>query len=287
MKKTFFYIEKSVTLFVTLTFFIIFITSCQEEDPIPDPIPDVTCNYVQWTGTVDCGTGKYPISNTICCPSGSPFSFNGNYCYKTCLDAYNVANGATIYRYNDGNTGSSSSSSSSSSSGSGVCNYVQWSGTADCGSGFYPYSNDKCCPTGSPFSFNGNYCYTTCEAAKNAANGATVYRYNDTNTGSSSSSSSSSGGTVTTGTLIVWNSKSTPCPAGSGTVVDVYIAGSYAGGIGSYCTSAPSCTASSNCAIKRTLDPGNYSVSAKCGTTTWPVGTATIVKGGCFQIQLQ
>lgn len=128
-----------------------------------------SCTYVQWTGTANCNPGYYPRIGNLC--SQSPFSFSGSPgSYATCEAATQAANGATVYRYNDGTGGGGG--------GGGTCTYVQWTGTDNCQSGYYPVSNTSCCPTGSPYFF-GTSCYATCEAATQAANGATVYRYND------------------------------------------------------------------------------------------------------------
>ncbi len=128
------------------------------------------CTYVQWTGTLNCQSGYYPVSNTTCCPTGYPYFF-GTSCYATCQGADGAANGATVYRYNDGSGGGGGG-------GGGSCTFVQWTGAINCQSGYYPVSNTACCPTGNPYFF-GTSCYTTCEAATQSANGATVYRYND------------------------------------------------------------------------------------------------------------
>ena len=82
------------------------------------------------------------------------------------------------------------------------CDYIQWTGTESCsGSGFYTACNTHCCPVGYPFTFDGSSkCYTSCEAAKTAANGAKIYRYNDGTTGGTTTGGTTTGGTTTGGT---------------------------------------------------------------------------------------
>jgi hypothetical protein len=86
------------------------------------------------------------------------------------------------------------------------------------------------------------------------------------------------------GQLMIWTSNSSPCPAGAGRTISVYIDGNYAGGLDGYYTSAPSCGASN--AVTKTLPPGNYNVRAQCGSTTWGPIDMTVTVGGCTKLQL-
>lgn len=83
------------------------------------------CTYVQWTGTLNCEIGYYPVSNTTCCPTGYPYFF-GTSCYATCQDADGAANGATVYRYNDGTGGGGGGGGGTAGYNcvSGSCGYV-------------------------------------------------------------------------------------------------------------------------------------------------------------------
>ncbi len=80
------------------------------------------------------------------------------------------------------------------------CNYVQWTGTGNCSSGYYPVYTGICAPIGSPFWVEGGTsCYASCETASKYANGKTIYRYNDGASGGTSTGGTTTGGTTTGG----------------------------------------------------------------------------------------
>ena len=90
-------------LFLIVAIVSLFSSCAKETTPTTtNPTP---CYYVQWTGIGNCNNTGFPISNTSCCPTGSPFSYMGGLCYTTCEAANQATNGATVYRYNDGNLG--------------------------------------------------------------------------------------------------------------------------------------------------------------------------------------
>ncbi|RYY19434.1 MAG: hypothetical protein EOO04_22040, partial [Chitinophagaceae bacterium] len=75
------------------------------------------------------------------------------------------------------------------------CSYTQWTGTGNCGSGYYPVFTGKCAPAGYPFynTATGN-CYSSCTAAHDADLSGAIYRSNENgNTGGGSSSGGGSG----------------------------------------------------------------------------------------------
>lgn len=192
--------------------------------------------------------------------------------------------------------------------GGGSCDYIQYTGSANCNPGSVPVPGG-CCPENTPYlAEDCGICAATCEGAEEACFGSgNVYRANTSGGGGGGSTSGyncvsgtcvsvNSGATYSslsacnsncsspTGQLMVWNSNPTPCPAGAGSTISVYINGSYAGGLGNYYTSAPNCGASA--AITQTLPAGSHTVSASCGSAGWGPNTYTVTAGGCFKLEL-
>jgi len=148
------------------------------------------------------------------------------------------------------------------------------------------YKGDCECPTG----FTGTHCET---ATGGGGGGGGSAGYNCVSGNCIGVSSNASYGSLAacqascsspqTGQLMVWNSDSQPCPAGAGSVISVYVNGTYVGGLGNYYTSAPSCGASG--AVTVTLAPGTHVVTGQCGTTTWGPGTINVSAGQCSKFQ--
>lgn len=163
-----------------------------------------------------------------------------------------------------GGSSSGGSSSGGSSSGSGgLClNTCQ-------------YAYDGECDDGGP-----GAAFSLCDYGTDCADCGIRYGSSSSSGGSSSSSSGGS----STGQLMVWNSNSQPCPAGAGNTIAVYVNGSYYGGLSTYYTSAPSCGASGT--VTLTLNPGSYTVTGSCGTTTWGPTYVTVTAGSCYSLQL-
>jgi hypothetical protein len=162
----------NITLIVAIP--LIF-ASCQKDTTTPDPTPTPTpCNYIQWTGNGSCNAGYYPTIDNLCGPNGFPFTFHGSTsAYTTCEGATSIANGAQVYRYNDG--------------GSGGCNYSNFNGYANCASDKVAVTSSLCCPSSKPYyCANTNGCYTSCSDAAISCNGSVIHGIN--------SGSSSSGG---------------------------------------------------------------------------------------------
>lgn len=192
-------------------------------------------------------------------------------------------------------------------SGGGSCDYVQSTQSFACAdAGYSPVLPGTCCPDNAPYTTTDcAYCFPTCQEAQNDCSG-TVYRANTTGSGGGGSSGYnctsgdcvyvSSGATYSslsacnsscsqpTGQLSVWNSDPTPCPAGAGSTISVYINGAYAGGLSTYYNSAPSCGASGT--VTQTLSPGSHTVSASCGSAMWGPMNVTVSSGGCFKLEL-
>lgn len=85
-----------------------------------------------------------------------------------------------------------------------------------------------------------------------------------------------------TGQLMIWRSY---CCCSPGSTIEVYVNGSYVGGLDTYFSSAPSCGASN--VITKTYPPGTYSISGECesGSPTWS-GSMDVVAGACSKFEL-
>jgi hypothetical protein len=123
-----------------------------------------TCLFTQWSTAAACSTGYYPIIGG-CCPSDRPYSYDGGGCYATCSDAKTYAGSKTVYK--------------AYLSYVATCNYVQWTGTGNCNSGYYPVYTGICCSSTYPYyNTSAGYCYKSCADAKSASSSGTVYRIN-------------------------------------------------------------------------------------------------------------
>ncbi len=219
-----------------------------------------TCNYTQYTGTGSCSSGYYPVGNGKCCSIDYPYHCpNNGKCYTTC-EAADAACSGTI---NKANLSGGSSSGYNCSGGS--CTYVN-NGAS--------YSSLSSCQSSCG---GGNTSGYICAggSCSYVSSGATY----------SSLSSCQTNCVSSTGQLMIYNKNSQPCSAGAGTTISVYVNGSYVGGLSTYYTSEPSCGASG--AITKTYSPGTYSVSATCGTNTWPAKSIQVYAGGCSKFYLQ
>ena len=197
-----------------------------------------------------CGNG-YCVEGDCVCNTG----WSGEWC-NTALSTSSSGGGTS--------SGGTSSGGTSSSSGSGaLC-------TNTC-----PYANDGECDDGGP-----GATYDICDLGTDCADCGV--RYTSSSSGGTSSTSSSGGSS--SGQLMVWNSNPSPCPAGAGSTISVYIDGSYAGGLSSYYNSTPSCGASG--AVTQTLSVGSHIVYGECGGTTWGPSTINVSAGGCATFQL-
>ncbi|SCY93364.1 hypothetical protein [Flavobacterium caeni] len=169
----------------TLLRFVLFLSlsaiicSCEAEPESYDDynfVPDLPCNYTQWSGTGSCNSGYYPVYNNTCAPENYPFYNTATtLCYTSCEAAYNANPEGQIFRYNE------------NGGGGGSCNYTQWTGTGSCASGYHPVYTNVCAPVGYPFYNTATtLCYTSCEAAYNANPQGQIFRHNENGGGGGS-----------------------------------------------------------------------------------------------------
>jgi len=174
----------------------------------------VLCNATNYTGSGSCGSGKVAISPTSCCPTDYPYACsNTTKCYKTCEDAQAVCNyptkgtsqtgggGSAGYNCNgsscsyvsSGASYSTLSACQSSCGSSGTCSSTNYTGTANCGSGYVGVGG-YCCPNSSPYYCSAtNLCYTTCQNAKSAGCATPIKGIYQTNGGGSAGYNCNSG----------------------------------------------------------------------------------------------
>jgi hypothetical protein len=242
------------------------------------------CFSTPYYGQQSCGLESVAVSPTGCCKSTHPYyGVQKNSCYLSCQDAKNAGNSSISYGtgfasnlgYNCINGSCVSGSSNSdyntlsaclSNCGSSNCFSTPYSGPQNCNSGV-AVNSSSCCPLTHRYlgTEKGN-CYATCEAAKNAGNSTIVYGTGETS------------GTNTSGRVIFYLRKDQKC----GTIT-VNLAG-LSQNITSFYSSTPNCGAA-GCATF-SLQPGNYTYTAKCTGFTWTAATISIVSGGCAKVYL-
>ncbi len=225
----------------------------------------LTCNYVQWTGTGTCSdVGYYPVSNTSCCPSGSPYYF-GSGCYSSCSAANNAANGATVYRYNDGTSAEYNCVSGTCVSASGAGQYSTLAACQSaCGSSGGGYS----CSSGNCIYVSSNAQYSTlaaCESACGSGGGGYSCSGGDCIYVSSNAQYStlaaceSNCSTPVKGKFMAWTSVSEYGLPNGSNVMDMSIMGQTGYISAGHYTYAPSCN--STYCFTGELYPGTYTIS--------------------------
>ena len=198
-----------------------------------------------------------------------------------------------------------------------ACQYTQWTGTGNCGSGNYSVYTSKCCGASYPFYCAvTNKCYTNCEDAE-AACSSTVYKANSGSGGSAgyncvsgscsyvssgasystlsscqSSCGSSGGGT---GQFMAWTSVPEYGFPNGWNVMQMSVSGKSGTISGGHYTSAPSCGATY--CFNGSLSPGQYTITGKItflklldGTTPAPYTTSksiTIYANQCTTVHFQ
>lgn len=174
------------------------------------------CNATNYTGSGSCGSGYVVVGGGYCCPASKPYTCaSATSCYATCEDAKAagcssvekgisqtgggggnsgyVCSGSSCSYVSSGASYTSLSSCQSSCGGSGSCSSTNYTGAANCGSGYVGVGG-YCCPNGSPYYCSAtNLCYTTCQNAKSAGCSTPIKGIYQTNGGGSAGYNCNSG----------------------------------------------------------------------------------------------
>jgi len=232
--------------------------------------PDPNCDTCTWALDGECDNGL-PGSVTALCPVGTD-----------CTDCANIGGG--------GSSGYSCINSvcTSVSTGAQYSTLTLCQGSCQSGGGNssgYSCINSVCTSVNSGAQYsNLTLCQSNCNvntSGYNCNNG----NCNFVNSGAQFSSLALCENNCALPQLMVWNSNPTPCPAGAGNTISVYIDNGYVGGLNQYADSAPNCGASG--AITREVSVGIHTVRAECGSTTWPSTQVNVTSLGCWKFELK
>ncbi|MEZ4916490.1 MAG: hypothetical protein R2836_05845 [Chitinophagales bacterium] len=141
-----------------------------------------SCIYSSYYGSQNCSSsGAVAVSSTKCCDGSYPYYCpSTNNCYSSCSSAEAAGCGSIVY-----GTGQTSGGGGSG----GNCNYTNYSGSTNCGTGAVAVNSTTCCPSSSPYYCpSTGLCYGSCEYAQSAGCGSIVKGVNSGGGGGGGSS---------------------------------------------------------------------------------------------------